>query len=65
MPILNDRALKCTVVLDPAEVAQLVAPEGMQRVAIEIRLPDTDRQPRRQVGPPGPRQASTAPTALR
>jgi ribosomal protein S3 len=29
-----------TVVLDPAEVAQLVAPDGKPRVAIDIRLPD-------------------------
>jgi hypothetical protein len=39
-PTLNARALKCTVVLDPAEVAQLAAPDGQPRVAIEIRLPD-------------------------
>ena len=38
--VLNARALKCTVVLDPAEVAQLVAPDGKPRVAIDIRLPD-------------------------
>ena len=37
---LNARALKCTVVLDPAEVAQIVAPDGQPRVAIAIRLPD-------------------------
>jgi hypothetical protein len=40
MPILNARALKVTVVLDPAEAAQLVAPDGRPRVAIDIRLPD-------------------------
>ena len=39
-PILNARALKCSVVLDPAEVAQLVARDGQPRVAIAIRLPD-------------------------
>ena len=39
-PVLNARALKCTVVLDPAEVAQLVAPNGKPRVVIDIRLPD-------------------------
>jgi hypothetical protein len=39
-PILNARALKCTVVLDAAEVAQIVAPDGKPRVAIAIRLPD-------------------------
>ena len=40
MPILNARTLKVTVVLDPAEVAQLAAPDGQPRVGIEIRLPD-------------------------
>jgi ribosomal protein S3 len=39
-PILNARALKCTVVLDPAEAAQIVAPDGKPRVVIDIRLPD-------------------------
>jgi hypothetical protein len=39
-PILNTRALKCTVVLDPAEVAQLVASDGKPRVVVAIRLPD-------------------------
>jgi hypothetical protein len=39
-PVLNARALKCTVVLDPAEVAQLVALDGKPRVVIDIRLPD-------------------------
>ena len=29
-----------TVVLDPTEAAQLVAPDGQPRVAIDIRLPD-------------------------
>ena len=38
--ILNARALKCTVVLDPAEVAQIVASDGKPRVVIAIRLPD-------------------------
>jgi hypothetical protein len=38
--ILNARALKCTIVLDPAEVAQLVAHEGKPRTVIAIRLPD-------------------------
>ena len=40
MQILNARGLKCTVVLDPAEVAQLVARDGQPRVVIAIRLPD-------------------------
>jgi hypothetical protein len=39
-PILSARALKVTVVFDPAEVAQIVAPDGKPRVAITIRLPD-------------------------
>jgi hypothetical protein len=39
-PILNARALKCTVVLDPADVAKVVAPDGKPRVVIDIRLPD-------------------------
>ena len=39
-PVLNARALKCTVVLDPAEVAQIVAADGKPRVVIDIRLPD-------------------------
>jgi hypothetical protein len=39
-PVLNARALKCTVVLDPAEVAQIVAADGKPRVVIGIRLPD-------------------------
>lgn len=38
--ILNARALKCTVVLDPAEAAQLAAPDGQSRVVLAIRLPD-------------------------
>jgi hypothetical protein len=40
MQVLNARALKCTVVLDPSEVAQLVAPDGQPRVVIDVRLPD-------------------------
>ena len=40
MPTLNTRALKCTVLLDPAEVAQLAAPDGKPRVVLAIRLPD-------------------------
>jgi hypothetical protein len=40
MQILNARALKCTVLLDPTEVAQLVAPDGKPRTVIAIRLPD-------------------------
>ena len=38
-PILNARAMKVTVVLDPAEVAQLVARDGQPRVVVAIRLP--------------------------
>ena len=40
MQILNARALKVTAVLDPTEVALIVAPDGQPRVAIDIRLPD-------------------------
>ena len=39
-PVLNARALKCTIVLDPAEVAQIVASDGKPRTVIAIRLPD-------------------------
>jgi hypothetical protein len=38
--VLNARALKCTVVLDPAEVAQIVTPDGQPRIVLTIRLPD-------------------------
>ena len=40
MQILNARAMKVTLVLDPAEVAQLVARDGQPRVVVAIRLPD-------------------------
>jgi hypothetical protein len=39
-PVLNARALKCTIVLDPVEAAQIVASDGKPRVVIDIRLPD-------------------------
>ena len=38
--VLNARALKCTIVLDAAEVAQIVAADGKPRTVIAIRLPD-------------------------
>ena len=38
--ILTAKSMKVTVVLDPAEVARLEAPDGKPRVAIGIRLPD-------------------------
>ena len=38
--LLNARALKCTIVLDPTEVAQIIAPDGKPRTVIAIRLPD-------------------------
>jgi hypothetical protein len=38
--ILTAKSMKVTVVLDPAEVALLEAPDGKPRVAIAIRLPD-------------------------
>jgi ribosomal protein S3 len=40
MQILNARALKVTVVLDPAEVAELEAPDGQPRVVLTIQTPD-------------------------
>jgi len=40
MQILNAHTLKCTIVLDPTEVAQIVATDGKPRVVIDIRLPD-------------------------
>ena len=40
MQIVNVRALKCAIALDPAEVAQTVAPDGKPRTVIAIRLPD-------------------------
>jgi len=40
MQVLNARALKCTVPLDPAEVAQIVALDGKPRTVIAIRLPE-------------------------
>jgi hypothetical protein len=39
-PVLNACAMKVTVVLDPAEAAQIAAPDGKPRVVIDIRLPD-------------------------
>ena len=39
-PVLNARALKCTILLDPAEVGQIVASDGKPRIVIAIRLPD-------------------------
>jgi hypothetical protein len=38
--ILNARALKVTISLDSAEVAQLVAPDRTPRVTLTVRLPD-------------------------
>jgi hypothetical protein len=38
-PVLNARSLKCTIVLDPVEAAQIVASDGKPRVVIDIRLP--------------------------
>jgi len=38
--ILTAKSMKVTLVLDPAEVARLEAPDGKPRVAIAIRLPD-------------------------
>ena len=67
-PVLNARALKCTIVLDPAEVAQIVAPDGKPRTVIAIRLPDRRVSAdlnAKSVRRPSPRSASTGPTAWR
>lgn len=40
MPAVNARSLKCTVVLDPAEVAAIPVKDGLPRVLLRIRLPD-------------------------
>ena len=40
MPALNARSLKCTVVLDPAEVVAIPVKDGLPRVLLRIRLPD-------------------------
>jgi hypothetical protein len=42
-PVLNTRALKCTVLLDPAEVEALVLVEGMPRVQLNVRTADGSR----------------------
>ena len=68
LTVLNARALKCTIVLDPAEVAQIVAPDGKPRTVIDIRLPDRRGAPtstRSPSGRPLPRSASMGRTAWR
>ena len=40
MPALNARSLKCTVVLDPAEVVAIPVTDGLPRLLLRIRLPD-------------------------
>jgi hypothetical protein len=40
MPALTARSLKCTVVLDPAEVVAIPVKDGLPRVLLRIRLPD-------------------------
>jgi hypothetical protein len=40
MPILTTRALKCTVLLDPAELEGLALVEGLPRVQLNIRVAD-------------------------
>jgi hypothetical protein len=42
-PVLTTRALKCTVLLDPAEVEALVLVEGMPRVQLNVRTADGSR----------------------
>jgi hypothetical protein len=34
------KALKCTLVLQPADLADLVVPDGAPRVVLTVRLPD-------------------------
>ena len=46
MQILNARAMKVTLVLDPAEVAQLVARDGQPRVEVAIRNPGCGKRKR-------------------
>ena len=38
--VLNARALKCTVLLDPAEIESLALVEGRSRVELSIRTAD-------------------------
>jgi hypothetical protein len=40
MPVLNVRALKCTVLLDPAEIEGIALVEGLPRVQLNIRTAD-------------------------
>jgi hypothetical protein len=40
MPTLTTRALKCTAVLDPAEIESLTLVEGLPRVQLNIRVAD-------------------------
>ena len=44
-PVLTTRALKCTVLLDPAEIEALVLVEGMPRV--QLKVSRRRRQPNR------------------
>jgi hypothetical protein len=40
MPTLTTRALKCTVLLDPAELASLALVDGIPRVQLNVRVAD-------------------------
>jgi hypothetical protein len=40
MPMLTTRALKCSVLLDPAEIEGLALVEGIPRVQLNIRVAD-------------------------
>jgi hypothetical protein len=40
MPTLTTRALKCTVLLDPAEIEGLALVDGIPRVQLNIRVAD-------------------------
>jgi hypothetical protein len=56
MPTLTTRTLKCTVLLDPAELEDLALVDGIPRVQLNIRVADGrdgHRRHRRQGGPQG------------
>jgi hypothetical protein len=40
MPALTARVLKCTVLLDPAEIEALALVDGIPRVQLSIRIAD-------------------------
>ena len=42
-PVLTTRALKCSVLLDPAEIQSLVMVDGQPRVSLHVRTADGSR----------------------